>query len=140
MYRINLGNPALEFMKIFDEFFDETCCTTSDCCTPKKHLAHDVIENDNEFIIEMELAGVKKEDVNIETEDEVLTIETERKKDDDKKYKRNEIYSGKYKRSFILPDTVNAEEIKASMADGILTISIPKSVDETKKKKQIVIK
>ena len=139
MYRINLGKPTLEFMKIIDEFFDESCCTTSDCCTSKKSPAHDVIESDKEFVIEMELAGVKKEDVSIETEDGTLTIETERKKDDDKNYKRSEIYSGKYKRSFILPDTVDAEEIKASMADGILTVSIPKSVDETQKKKHVVI-
>ena len=65
MYRINLGNPTLEFMKIFDEFFDETCCSTSDCCTPKKRPAHDVIETDEGFVIEMELAGVKKEDISI---------------------------------------------------------------------------
>jgi len=131
---IKLGNPTLDFMKIFDEFFEDTLDTTSRKCP-----AHDVIENDDEFIVEMELAGVKKEDVSIETEDGVLTIETERKKDEDKKYKRNEIYSGKYKRSFILPDDTDAEGIKASMADGILTISIPKSVNEAKKKKLIKI-
>ena len=140
MYRINLGNPTMEFMKIFDEIFNESCCTTSDCCTSGKCPAHDVIENDDEFIIEMELAGIKKEDVSIETEDGMLTIETERKKDETKKYKRSEMYAGKYKRSFILPDSVATEEIKASMGDGILTVIIPKTVDEIKKKKQIVIK
>jgi len=135
MYRIRLGNPTTEFMKIFDELFDETFDITSRKCP-----AHDVIENDEEFVIEMELAGVKKDDITIETEDGVLTIETERKKDDTKNYKRNEMYVGKYKRSFILPDNVDSEEIKASMEDGILTVKIPKTVDETKKKKQIVIK
>ena len=135
MYKIRLGNPTTEFMKIFDEFFDETHDITSRKCP-----AHDVIENDDEFIIEMELAGVKKEDINVDTENGTLTIETERKKDETKKYRRNEIYVGKYKRSFILPDNVSAEEIKASMGDGILTVTIPKAVDEIKKKKQIVIK
>ena len=96
MYRIRLGNPTTEFMKIFDELFDETFDITSRKCP-----AHDVIENDEEFVIEMELAGVKKDDITIETEDGVLTIETERKKDDTKNYKRNEMYVGKYKRSFI---------------------------------------
>jgi len=135
MYKIRLGNPTHEFMKIFDEFFDESFDITSRKCP-----AHDVIENDDEFVIEMELAGVKKDDVSIDTEDGTLTIETERKKDETKKYRRNEMYVGKYKRSFILPDNVSTEEIKASMEDGILTVTIPKTVDETKKKKQIVIK
>ena len=135
MYRITLGNPTLDFMKIFDELFDESIDITSRKCP-----AHDVIENDDEFTIKMELAGVKKEDISIETEDDILTIETERKKDDTLKYKRNEMYSGKYKRSFILPDNISVDEIKADLVDGILTVSIPKTVDESKKKRQIEIK
>lgn len=128
-------NDLYSFFNIFDELFDETHDITSRRCP-----AHDVIENDNEFIIEMELAGVKKEDISIETEDGVLTIETERKKNCDCKYNRKEMYVGKYKRSFILPDNTDAEEIKASLGDGILKISVPKSVDEVKKKQQIEIK
>lgn len=135
MYTIKLGNPTLDFMKLFDEFFDETHDITSRKCP-----AHDVIENDDEYILEMELAGVKKDDISMETEDGVLTIETERKRDETLKYTRKEMYGGKYKRSFILPDNVSTEEIKASMSDGILTVIIPKTVDEAKKKKQIEIK
>lgn len=135
MYKIRLGNPTHEFMKIFDNFFDESFDITSRKCP-----AHDVIENNDEFIVEIELAGVKKEDISVDTENGMLTIETERKKDETKNYKRNEIYTGKYKRSFILPDNVSIEEIKALMKDGILTLTIPKVVDETKKKKNIVIK
>ena len=135
MYRINFGNPTAEFMKIFDEFFDESHDITSRKCP-----AHDVIENDDEFIIEMELAGVKKEDINIDTEDGVLTIETERKRDETLKYNRKEMYGGKFKRSFILPDNTSVDEIKATLSDGILRLTIPKTIDEDKKKKQIVIK
>jgi len=135
MYRIRLGNPTQDFMKIFDEFFDDSLEITSRKCPP-----HDVIEKDDEFIIEMELAGVKKEDVNIDTEKGVLTIEAERRKDEKLKYNRKESYVGKYKRSFILPDDVDADGIEAALSDGVLTVSIPKSVDETKKKKEIKIK
>ena len=126
-------NPTLEFMKIIDEFFDEPLYSRK--CPP-----HDVIENDNEFIIEMELAGVKKDDITIDTEKGVLTIETERKKDDTKNYRRNEMYSGKYKRLFNLPDDVNADKIEATLVEGILTITIPKTINKPKKKKQIEIK
>ena len=135
MYTFRVGNPTLDFMKIFDELFDDTLDITSRKCP-----AHDVIENDDEFIIEMELAGIKKDDITIDTEDGVLTIETERKRDDTLKYKRKEMYGGKFKRSFILPDNTSTEEIKAELIDGILTVSIPKTVEEVKKKKQIVIK
>lgn len=120
---------------MFDEMFDERFNTTSRKCP-----AHDVIENDDEFIIEMELAGVKKEDINIDTENDELTIDAERKKDEKLKYNRKESYVGKFKRSFILPDNVNAEKIQAELNNGILTIIIPKVIDEAKKKKMIVIK
>ena len=135
MYRFRLGNPAYEFTKIFDEFLNESLDITSRKCP-----AHDVIENDNEFIVEIELAGIKKENINIDTENDVLTIEAERKKDEKLKYNRKESYVGKYKRSFIFPDNVNGDDIKAKLNDGILTINISKTIDKAKKKKQIIIK
>ena len=130
-----MTTPTTNFMKIFDEFFDDTLNTTSHKCP-----AHDVIENDDEYIIEMELAGVKKEDISIEIDDGVLTIETERIKNETRNYKRNEIYAGKYKRSFVLPDNTDSEEIKAVLDDGILTVTIHKAIEEVKKKKQVLIK
>lgn len=135
MYRLRLGNPTIEFIKIFDELFDESFDITSRKCP-----THDVIENDDEFIVKMELAGVKKEEIDVDTENGILTIEAERTKDEKLKYNRNELYEGKYKRSFILPDNVDTEGIDAELEYGILTITIPKVVDEAKKKKQIVIK
>ncbi|MDA3781546.1 MAG: Hsp20/alpha crystallin family protein [Bacteroidales bacterium] len=123
-YKLRLENPTIEFMKVFDDLFDETFDVTSRKCP-----THDVIENDEEFIIKMELAGVKKKDINIDTENDVLTIEAERTKDDELKYNRNELYTGKYKRSFILPDTVDVEGIEAELSNGILTITISKIVD-----------
>ena len=135
MYTLKFRNPTLDFIKIFDELFDETLDITSRKCP-----AHDVIENDDEYIVQMELAGVKKDDISIDTEDGVLTIETERKRDDTLKYNRKEMYGGKYKRSFILPDNTSTDEIKAELSDGILSVTIPKTVEEAKKKKSIVIK
>ena len=135
MYKIKLENPTLEFMKIFDNFFDESYDITSRKCP-----AHDVIENDKKFIIEMELAGIKKENINIDTEDNTLIIEAERKIDETLKYNRQERYIGKFKRIFTLPDNIDTEGIEAKLNNGILTVSIPKTIDETKKKKQIVIK
>lgn len=135
MYRIKFGNPTLNFIKIFDEIFDEKLDMES-----SKYPTHDVIENDNEFIVELELAGVKKEDIAINCENNELSIEAERNRDDNLKYNRKELYSGKFKKSFNLPDNVNTENINATLIDGILRLRIPKSVDENKKKKEIKIK
>lgn len=133
MHNFKFKNPTLEFIKIFDELFDESFDITSRKCP-----THDVTENDKEFIVKMELAGVKKEDINIDTENGVLNIEAERTKDKKLKYNRNELYEGKYKRSFLLPDNVSTD-IEAELEYGILTITIPKVIDEEKKKKNIII-
>lgn len=134
MHNFKFNNPTLEFIKIFDELFDESHDITS-----RKYPTHDVIENDEEYIVKMELAGVKKKDISINTENGELSIDAVRTKDEKLKYVRNELYEGKYKRSFILPDNVSTD-IEAELEYGILTIIIPKVIDEEKKKKKIVIK
>ncbi len=131
---LKLGNPTLDIIKIFDELFND------DCCTSRKSPAHDVIENDKEFIVEIELAGVKKENIEINIEDDTLIIDAERNSDKDLKYNRKERYSGKFKRIFNLPDNVDDENIRASYEDGVLTLTIPKTVDEAKTKKLVEIK
>ena len=102
-----------------------------------KNLAKLVREN---FNIEIELAGVKKEDIDIETENGVLSIKTERKIDETKNYKHSGMYFGEYSWSFNLPDDININTINAELIDGILSIKIPKIIDKAKLKKQIKIK
>lgn len=124
------------FTSIFDDLF-EFPITNSMVKTP----VHDVIENDNEYQIEMLLAGVKKEDINIDIEKDVLTIKAERKENKDTKYNRKETFFGKYERSFILPDDVDKEKIDASLVDGVLHVIVPKLEDKSKlSKKTIEIK
>ena len=134
MYNFKFKNPTLEFIKILDELFDESYDITSRKCP-----THDVIENDDEFIVKMELAGMKKKDISISTESGELSIDAVRIKDEKLKYVRNELYEGKYKRLFLLPDNVSTENIGAKLEYGILTITIPKVIDEERKKKKIVI-
>lgn len=140
MIKVHYNNSSVRLLdELFNNLFEfqmvET--PTSDAKTP----VHDVIENDKEFIVELLLAGVSKEDVSIDVEKDVLTIKAERKEVKDIKYNRKETYFGKYKRSFILPESVDKENIDASLVDGILKVVIPKLVDEKKlSKKKIEIK
>jgi len=102
---------------------------------------YDVIENDNEYIIEVQLPGIKKEDVEIKIDNEELSIKAERKKNEDVKYKCKKSYDGKQKLYFELLKDIDVENINASIVDGILTITLGKITDPEKLgKKTIEIK
>ncbi len=90
--------------------------------------------------VQAELPGMKKEDIQINLQDGFLTISGERKQEE--KYEsaqsyRSERFLGRFHRSISLPTEVDAEKIKASYTDGILTVTLPKS--EKAKPKQIPI-
>jgi HSP20 family protein len=139
MLAIRRTNPQVKlFTDLFDDLFEINSIipSTKDTFVP----IHDIIENDNEFVVDMMLAGVKKEDTAIEVDDDLLTITAERKEVKDLKYNRKESFTGIYKRSFKLPETVDKENIIASFTDGVLTVTIPKKEPLKLEKKMIEIK
>lgn len=100
----------------------------------------DVLESKDSYLIRAELPGMKKEDFNLEVKDRTLTLSGERKFEEPAngvEYHRVERVSGKFIRSFSLPQTVKSDEIKANYRDGILEVHVPKA-DEAKPK-QIAI-
>lgn len=106
----------------------------------KSEMRCDIYEKDNNFVVEMDLAGYKKEDIKIECNKGNLIITCEKnkeEKDETKKYIRRERSYGKYSRSFYLGD-IDQENINASFENGTLTVTIPK-IDEEKNKKYIDI-
>ncbi len=94
--------------------------------------AVNVIEGDKDFTVELAAPGLKKEDFNIELNNDLLTIFTENKDNhesegkEERKYTRREFGFTAFKRSFNLPDSVNTAEITANYTDGILTVGLPK--------------
>ena len=100
----------------------------------------DILESRDSYLIRAELPGMKREDFNLEVHDGSLTLSGERKFDEAAngvEYHRVERASGKFSRSFYLPQTVKTDAIKATYCDGILEIHVPKA-DEAKPK-QIAI-
>ena len=94
----------------------------------------DVLESKEAYVIRAELPGMKKEDFDLEVKDEVLTLTGERKSEkpaDGVEYRNVERVSGKFYRSFSLPQTVKHDGIQATYRDGILEINVPKA-DEAK--------
>jgi len=100
-------------------------------------------EGEYAYHVELDLPGIKKEDIEITTEDNVLTISGERKmkeevKEDD--YYKVESTYGKFSRSFTLPEKIDVENIHAESKDGVLEVVIPKLKEEETKPKKIEIK
>jgi HSP20 family protein len=115
-------------MRLFDDIFNDMLSSSTTARMPK----HNVIENDKEFLIEMSLAGVKKEDISIDIDKDVMTIKAERKEVKDAQYNRKQTYFGQYERMFVLPDGIDKEHISASLVDGMLNVIVPKLAGDTK--------
>lgn len=86
-------------------------------------------EGKDAYHVDVDLPGVKKEDINIHVEDNTLTISGNRETKKEVKqedYYRVESSYGKFQRSFTLPENVDAENIRAASQDGVLEVVIPK--------------
>ncbi len=95
----------------------------------QRTMAVDIVERDNHFVVEANLPGFKKEDLNISLDNNTLIIEA--KKDETKEEKKNtyycrERYQGSYRREITLSDSVDKTNINARYEDGVLSLEIPK--------------
>jgi len=100
-------------------------------------------EADDAYYIEVDLPGVKKENISIDVKDNILTISGERviedKRKDDEFYRVESVY-GKFARSFTLPEDVDSDKIEAKAENGVLVVKIPKVQVVDKAPKKIEIK
>jgi HSP20 family protein len=100
----------------------------------------DLVETNDDFVLRADLPGLSDGDVNIELEDNVLTISGERKAQHEEQkegYYRVERASGVFSRSLTLPEGVNPDAIKASFDKGVLEVRIPKP--EERKPRKVAI-
>jgi HSP20 family protein len=89
----------------------------------------DVREEKDRFVVQVDLPGVDKKDIEILAEKGVLTIKGERHaetKSGDASFERVERVAGKFLRRFTLPETAQADAITAKQTNGVLEVSIPK--------------
>ncbi len=103
--------------------------------------AVDVFDKPDAVVLKAELPGMSPDDVQLEVEDNVLTLKGERRfeeETDDERYHRIERRYGSFQRSLALPQGALAEEISADYADGILTVTVPKA--EEVKPRQIPVR
>ena len=120
--------------RMFDDFYGGTFGRT---WVP----AVDIYETpEHEVVLKAELPDMKREDINVTFENNVLTLTGERKFHEEARkdsYQRMERHYGSFSRSFTLPATIDAARISASYKDGVLTIRLPQR--EEAKPKQITV-
>ncbi len=131
---IQRWDPMREFERLHDEvdrLFRMSAparTMTQESCA----VAVDILENAEEVVLRAEVPGVKPGDVTVRVEDNVLTVEGEKKLPDAEAkdaYLRIERFYGKFQRSFSLPHYVDSGRISAEHRDGILTLRLPKRAE-----------
>lgn len=137
-------NPALlipRFSNLVDGFFNDV-----DFFSPKNDSSYfpatNIEETDSDFILKMAVPGLNKEDVNVETDKNLLIISAEKETSDEeesKNYQRKEYSFTSFTRSFLLPENVLTDGIEAAYKDGELIIEIPKSEIEISRPKSITV-
>lgn len=104
----------------------------------------DVHSKRNKYVIDAELPGVRKDDLRVNFENGVLSIEAEMKdetsEEEDGKVIRRERRFGQFSRSFHLGEDISDADIKASFKDGVLKLEIPKATPTKPEKRQIEVK
>lgn len=138
-------DPLREFRNLEDRMMNslklsaETDVTNVTGFTPSVNTR----EGEYAYHVEVDLPGVKKEDINVDLKDDVLTISGERKTKseiNEKDYYKQECSYGKFQRSFTLPEDTDAENIEANSEDGVLEVVIPKLKKVEKETKKIEVK
>ena len=104
--------------------------------------AVNIRETDNSFVLEVAAPGFDKGDFSVNVENDILTISASKetkKEEDEKGYTRREFSYSSFSRSFTLPDSVNADNIKGAYTNGILTVELPKKPEAAKVKKTVKV-
>jgi len=100
----------------------------------------DMSEDENEYVIKMDIPGMTKDDIEVNFEDNRIIIRgdrSEEEKEEKKDYIRKERYEGSFYRSFTIPKTVDEDQIKAKFEEGVLKINLPKA--EVSKPKEVKV-
>jgi HSP20 family protein len=130
-----------EMNRLFNTFFDAPNGQSGGSPNRRWIPAMDLVETADHYVLRADLPGLSDEDVNVQLEDNVLTVSGERqaeRKSEEEGYHRLERAVGAFSRSLTLPDGVDPDSIHASFARGVLEVTIPKP--EQKKPRQVRIK
>ncbi|GAA2656119.1 Hsp20/alpha crystallin family protein [Streptomyces vastus] len=125
------GDPLAEFDDLFSRFGNLLETTVGGGLAPTAGAwapAADVSETDDAYLIEIDLPGVKRDDIDIEMGERELTIRGEfKERERAGVLRRGTRRTGRFEYQAVLPGEINAEGVNASLADGVLTVNVPKA-------------
>ena len=127
--------------RLFDDFFN---LSTVDFFDSEWLPAIDIINDEKNMYIKADVAGIDEKDINVTVQDNILTISGERTEEQNES--KNSTFTllerkkGSFSRSILLPDGVKAENVKAELKNGVLTITLPKGKPVETKKIKIGVK
>ena len=133
--------PRRNSFDLFDDFFDDSMFKKT-----RNMMKTDIREKSDKYIIDIDLPGFEKENINLSLDKGYLNIsaksETNKESKDDEKYLHQERFYGECSRSFYVGENIEEHEIKAEFKNGILKIEVPKkeSNNQNDNVKQIEIK
>lgn len=137
-------SPIAELERELDRFFGRSSqgVTTPLFGNGISAPAADVREDDKQFVVALELPGVKRDEVQVSLEDGVLTISGERKAETEAtegRFHRRERFVGRFGRSFELGMPVDTKAVKAAFKDGVLTVTVPKAENARSKSIEVTV-
>ncbi len=132
---ITRTNPVYRSISndLWRDFFNMESTSEKECEYGSHTPAVDISELDNTYQLKIDVPGMKREEIDISVNKGTLTISGERETEEEKEgntYYRCERFHGNFKRSFHLGEGINEDEIEANLADGVLTINLPKQPDK----------
>jgi HSP20 family protein len=124
MYTNNIFSDMMKLRSLFDDFFDEKPGYE----TTREFPPVQIKEEDERLVIRALIPGINSENIDIQLVDNSLIISGEKKEDyENHPYIRRERLFGEFKKSIKLPFRVKNDDVKADLANGILTITLSKS-------------
>jgi HSP20 family protein len=137
MSNLRLFDPA--FTDNFDSAFRRFFAPATFDELPELKMRIDVTEKDNAYEVKADIPGVKKEDINVRIDGNVVQVDAQVKREKETKANgdkvlRSERYFGNVSRTFSLADDVDDSKAEAKYADGVLTLMLPKRTTAASKK------
>lgn len=100
----------------------------------------DLYETEDAYVVESELPGLTRDDIEVSLEDGTLSISGRREETaEEKSYRRRERAEGRFERRFRLPRSVEAEDVEARMENGILRVRVPKAAEARSRKIEVEV-
>lgn len=128
-----------DFDRLFESFFGGMPAVQENLWAP----VVDIVENNGNIEVKAEVPGMNKEDIKVTVKDNILSLSGERKQEKETKektFRRIERYYGSFCRDIQLPETVEADKVKATYKDGVLSIVLPKPLSAQPKKIDVDVK